>query len=89
MLCANRGSGLTIRGLNCPAQTVDPRFAPQSMDCLRKLWIHALHNLAQSHAPQTKGTGRNRIKGLRSAAQGDVRNLYLGFSGSYIEDFRV
>ena len=31
----------------------------------------------QSQALQTKGEGRNRKEGLRSAAQGDVRDLYL------------
>ena len=41
MLFANRGSGQSV---DCLAQTVDPRFAQQSMDCLRKLWIHAWRN---------------------------------------------
>ena len=41
MLCSNRGSGQSV---DCPVQAVDPRFAQQSMDCLHKLWIHALCN---------------------------------------------
>ena len=41
MLCANHGLGQSV---DCPAQTVDPHFAQQSMDCLHKLWIYALRN---------------------------------------------
>ena len=59
VLFANRGSGQSV---DCPAQTVDPHFAQQSMDCLRKLWIHAC--VTPSQAPQTKRAGRNRIEGL-------------------------
>ena len=73
----------------CYAQTVD-RDNPWI--ALRKPWIHALQNnpwivcancgatvcVTQSQAPQTKGTGRNRRDGLRSAVQSDVRDSYLG-----------
>ena len=91
MLRTKRGSG---QSMDCPAHTVrvDARFAQQqSMDCLRKLRIHALRNTEsgatkcrttqaksratqtesrapqiKSQAPKTKGTGRNRRKGLPS-----------------------
>ena len=65
----------------CYVQTVDP---DNPWIALRKLWIHALRNnpwivcATQSQAPQTKGEGNNRREGLRLAAQGDVRDSYLG-----------
>ena len=41
MFCTNRGLGQSV---DCPAQTMDPPFVQKSLDCLRKLWIHALRN---------------------------------------------
>ena len=73
MLCTYRGSGQFV---DCPAQTMDPCFAQHSMDCPHKLRIHTLPNIKSGAT--TKGTGRNRRKGLPSAPQGDVRDSYLG-----------
>ena len=36
MLCANYGSG---QSMDCAAQSMDPCFAQQSMDCLLNPWI--------------------------------------------------
>ena len=63
---------LPVQPVDCPAQTVDPRFAQQSMDCLHKL--HADPRFAQHRARRHKlkgQSGRNRRKGL--AAVGHTR----------------
>ena len=54
-----------------------------------KPWILTIHGLpcanrgstlctTQRQAQQAKGEGRNRKEGLRSAAKGSVKDLYLG-----------
>ena len=73
MLCPNCGSGQSV---DCLAQTVDHAL-------LNNPWIvcaicGATLCATQSQAPQTIGEARNRREGLQSAAQGDVRDSYLG-----------
>ena len=65
----------TIRGL--------PRANRGSTHCatIHGLSVQSVDSdfcATQSQVPQTKGEGHNRREGLRSAVQGDVRDLYLG-----------
>ena len=58
-------------------QTMDPRFAQQSMDCLRAICGSTLcaAHADLSQAPQTKAEGGSRSEGLRYAWADDAREL--------------